>query len=407
MLMLRGVNQPEALAFIVRIFAQHSRSGSGYWHLPGDVDLDWERRQFELGKPMSDVSRQELLKMWKGCKKDKHIRRAAFRLWAATITDDDLGVLREANDKQLSDLLLGARVRRGDVTVVPALIDRLRGDHSDYWWHFGRYFWSEDLTAALDEELSRRAQTVLRQWDSNYQSDWIVSELLVRLNAERAEDLMQKHWEHLRFSYWFIEAALLIATPKTCSLASEAVSSCPDPSSIFKLVQTNLHPQYKDGRGLNRLEQVEAFLPYLNYLNGAAIYNLWDTCNRLGWFAFRRLHLDNRLEESYRNHTMLDEQKFFANLDDALQRQGPEWADFFVDRYLEQTDGVEEILALLGKWLKERMTIESFDFVAAVLTHVGGRSNLKLLEIDGIEPLEDVEEIRRDSFFAVAQYSLG
>ncbi len=407
MWMLRGVNQPEAIAFIVRILAHHSRSGGGYWTLPGNEEREWERRQFELGKPMSDISRQELLHMWKGGRKDKHVRRSAFRLWAATIAENDLATLRQADDNHLSDLVLWARIKRHDVTAIPAFIEKLRTDDSGYWWQLGRDFWNEDLTIALEEELWRRGQTVERQWNSDYHSDWIVAELLVRLTPERAEDLMQKHWEHLRFSFEFIGAALSIATPSTCSLAKEAVSACPDPHSLFKFAYDNLYPQHKTGPGVNRLEQVEAYLPYLDYLDDHAIYTLWDTCNRLGWFAFRRSHLDSRLKETNRNHTILNPANFFEQLDSALKRSGVDWADFFIRRYVEQTDRVEEVLSLLEQWLKERRTIAAFDFVAAVLRHVGAPSNLELLRVAGVEPIDDVEEIRRDTFFAVARRSLN
>lgn len=101
-------------------------------------------------------------------------------------------------------------------------------------------------------------------------------------------------------------------------------------------------------------------MPYLNYLDGFAISRLGDACNRLGWFAFRRSHVDRRLEHSHRNHTILDESKFFGNLDKALEQNDVDWADFFIDRYLDQTDRVEEILAILEKWLKERMTVKAF-----------------------------------------------
>lgn len=407
MLMLRGIDQPEALKFVVRLIAEESRSGRDGWFLLNNMDRDWERRQLELGQPMSNFARRELLTLWKG-RNDKYIRKAAFRLWAATIAEDDLVVLRNVDDNELEESILWARMRRGDVTAIPAWADKLRGDHLGYWWQLGRYFWNEDLTAELDNELNRRSQQTTQEWDSDYDSDWIVTELLLtRLAPEQTEVLMQKHWEHLRFSYDFIEAALLTATRTTCSLAGEAVAASPDPRSIFKFAGLNLYPQYKNGPGMNRLEQARAFLPYLDYLDDFAIGTLWDTCNRLGWFTFRRSHLDNRLGGTHRSNTILDERAFFRNLDEVLRQHDADWAYFFIDRYMKQTDRFEEVLALVEKWLKERMSLAAFDAVAAVLRHVGGRQNLKLLELEGIQPADKVEEIRRDTYFAVARHSLG
>jgi hypothetical protein len=408
-LMLRGVNQPEGVEFIARVFASHGGSGGGFWPFPGTVHRDWERRQSELGKPMSVASRQRLLEVWKNEAHDRHLRRSAFQLWSATVEERDVALLRGiVNPGPLSDEILWAKMKRGDPTATPAFIDKLRGDHADYWWQLGRYTWSDALTTALGDELQRRADTVKREWDKNYRTDWIVSELVTtQLGSVTAEELLQEHWEHLHFSQYFILAALLVATPVTCALVAQAMHSCPDSRAMFEFAQIHFQPISSDGPGLERIEQAEAFRPYLDCLEPFAIFNLWETCNKLGWFTFRRQHLDARLDERFRERTMLDQSKFFDNLDDGIGRGGVDWADFMIDRYLQQTDRVEDIFELLEKWLKERRTIQAFDFVSAVLRNAGRRSHLQLLSIKGIEPAKDVEEIRADTLYAVSRHSLS
>src|SRR6185369_14355587 len=117
---------------------------------------------------------------------------------------------------------------------------------------------------ALDEELQRRQLLFSREWNSDYDSDWIIAELIeTRLTREQAEQLLQQNWEHVRYSREFIEAALLIATPKTCALVAEAVAACPDPRPLFAYVQFHFNPKAEGGRGFDRVAQAEAFIPYL------------------------------------------------------------------------------------------------------------------------------------------------
>jgi hypothetical protein len=408
-LLLRDVNDADAVEFVARAFAAQSRSArGGYWHFPGDVQREWERRQSDLGKPMLASARQRLLDLWKPSTSDKYIRRYAFLLWSATVADEDLGILRSiTRQRSLSDDILWARIRRSDSTAVSQFLDKLRGEHASYWWQLGRYTWFDAMTSALEEELRRRQVSFSREWNSDYDSDWIIAELIeTRFTPDQAEHLLQQNWEHLRYSREFIEAALLIATPKTCALVADAIGACPDPRPLFAYVQSHFNPKVKGGRGFDRIAQAEAFVPYLDWLEPHAVFSLWDTCNRLGWYAFRRQYLDSRLDETFRERTILDEGGFFRKLDERIARGGEDWADFFIDRYLEQTDRIEDIIVLLEKWLRERSSMSSLNFVAAVLRHIGVRRHLQLLTIGGIEPMTDVQAIRADTIYAVCRRSL-
>ena len=40
--------------------------------------------------------------------------------------------------------------------------------------------------------------------------------MIMRLPVEEAERLLLKHWDHLKFSTQFVQAALYVATPLCC-----------------------------------------------------------------------------------------------------------------------------------------------------------------------------------------------
>ncbi len=81
-----------------------------------------------------------------------------------------------------------------------------------YWWQVGRYIWSDELTESLDEALGRRSDRVERAWDFNNEisADWILSERLVELPTPTVEGLLIKHWDHLRFSFYYTLIILAI-----------------------------------------------------------------------------------------------------------------------------------------------------------------------------------------------------
>ena len=356
---------------------------------------------------MSLASRQQLQELWTSADNDKHLRCQAFFLWAATTAPNDIALLQAADDASpLADSILRARLKRGDRTAIPTLLNEIKTDEQGSWWHLGQYIWSDDLTNALEESFQHRGNTVERVWGADCPTDWITYELVMRLKPAEAEQMLVKHWEHLRFSSYFIQAALYIATPITNDLVRKSMSQCPDAGEMLKHIDQRFGIKHVGHPGVSRIEQVEALVPYLDYLSPMAIHKFWELCNEREWLAFRRAHLDVRLEGRWRDLTLLDESKFFADLDNEIAKGHIDWGDIWINRYLSQHERLENIFNLLGSWLKERRTISALEFVAAVVIHAGGRRDLDLLCVDGIEPAKDVKAIVADTHFAVRRRSL-
>lgn len=408
--MLRGIDHPDAVEFIAHEFATHSRAAEGtdgFWHFPLTVRGDWERQQVERGKGMSLASRQRLQELWTRPDNDKHLRRQAFLLWAATSSSNDVSLLQAVeNSESLADDILRARLERGDSTAIPALLDKVRTDEKGGWWQLGRSIWSDDLTKALEDAFNRRGTTVDRAWGTEYPTDWITGELVMRLEPAVAERLLTKHWDHLRFSDHFVQAALYIATPTLCTLVREAMLLCPDVREMLKFTDSHFGIKRGDHPGVSRIEQVEALVPYLDYLDPLAIHSFWELCNELSWLDFRRTHLDSRLEGQWRENTLLDDSKVFADLDNQVAKDHISLVDIWIERHLHQGEQLEDIFSLLGKWLHRRRTIPALEFVAAAVVHTGSRHDLDLLYVDGIEPEEEATAIIADTHFAVSRRSL-
>jgi len=409
--MLRGIDQPDAVEFIAREFAAHSRISEGtdrFWHFPSLVIHDWHHQQAEKWRGMSLASRQRLQELWTSTDNDKHLRRQAFLLWAATSARDDVLFLQAVVDPDpIADDILWARLKRGDSTAIPMLLDKLRTDKHGYWWQLGRYIWSNDLTNALEEAFRLRGATVKRTWGAGCAIDWISSELVMRLKPSIAEKILIDHWEHLQYSSHFFQTALYVATPNLCALARDAISKCPDATEMLKHISMHFGIKCTGHPGVNRIEQVEALVPYLDYLSPLDIHAFWELCSDRGWLDFRRAHLDGRLEGQWRKNTLLDEATLFVEWDKEIARDHIGWMGFWINHYLSQGEQLENIFNLLKKWLNQRRAIPALEFVAAAVSHAGGRCDLDVLSVDGIEPVDQVQAIIADAYFTVRLRSLA
>jgi hypothetical protein len=91
------------------------------------------------------------------------------------------------------------------LSVIPELVEKIQ-QKPWYWWQAGRYIWSEELTALLDESIRIFAQSPLDQHEDLGQ--WSFSENLLRIEVLAAERILIKHWGKLRFHPKFIQVAI-------------------------------------------------------------------------------------------------------------------------------------------------------------------------------------------------------
>ena len=397
-IMLNDIDHPKALAFMVQELAAIRRrmaeTSSFSIFLIRAAD-EWRRAQ-EKGRPMSDASRKLLLSLWQNDENDKFLRTEAFSLWAATKQDDDLNVLRRASvPEYLADRVLEQRLVRGDQQAIPVLIGKLRTNDNGYWWQQGRYLWSSELTDELDKFLSYRGG-----WDS------ITSELIMRLPTKEAERLLLKHWDHLRFSSYFVQAALYVATKPLLKVAAAAIKDCPKPDELMMNLGMNFGIIIKDHPGLKRESQVLALAPYLDLLSDVDISMFWDGCNDRGWFAIRKKLLDSRLRPSSA-HLIWSRDRAIKEFDSMVKKKRHQRIDHWIDQKLKTDVSWSEIFATLMVWLEARRSIEALEVVVSAVAFRGEREDLSLLRTYEDMNENGVKELIYDTEFAVRRRTLS
>jgi hypothetical protein len=407
--MLHGMDHPKAVFFVVQELAAIQRrlegknSFSPFAMMAKD---DWKRAQEDLGRPMSKASRDLLLGLWRDGTNDKHLRVQAFSLWAASKDADDVEVLRAAKlSDELDDNILRERLTRGDQQAIPAMVEKLRTDDHGYWWKYGRYLWSPDLTKALDEVLIRRGTQAKRVWSESFGSDWVTYEMIMQLPVEDAERILLKHWDHLRFGGYFVQTALYISTSRLVEAAQATINECPEPAKLMEHLCWHFGIRTKGRPGLIREDQVLVLAPYLYLLSPFDIGTLWEACNALGWFTIRQELLDSRLQPPFSQH-LWERDQIMSKFDKMVAEKHLFWVGHSIDVFLKTGVSWSEILATMRAWLDERQSFEALQLVATAIEYRGTRKDLDVLTIYEGMPYAEATQLIADTKFAVRRHSI-
>lgn len=407
--MLHCMDHPQAVEFVLEEMANTQRRLEGtdaFSPFVPSAAMDWKQSLEYGGRTMSDTTRQLLLNMWRQKDNDKHIRKLAFLIWAVSEGVNDMGILRDDVDlNELKDYLIIERLKRGDKTAIPALIDKISNSETAYWWQYCRYIWSDDLTQALDKYLEDRKKKVSDKYFCEIEQDWIVSELIYELPEKLAERILLKHWNHLHYCHKYVQAALYIATPNSLKAAYQAIEESHDARKMLE--HLNMHYGIKTtGRsGLIKENQIDALIPYINHLSENCIFSLWEACNDNGWFDIRISHLDDMLSEKYCRH-LWNNKRVRKQLDDMVAHGHEYWIDRWVDDYLKTGILWEEILSSLIEWLDNNPSESGLKLVASALIHKGSRIDVAQLEkYDYI--CDTANDVIMDTKYAVYRRSLN
>ena len=386
--MLHGIDHPSAVIYMAHYFAKKEKEieGTTYFnHFLSTSYEIWERRQDVDKKIMSKESRNELYKLWSDVKLDKYLRLQSFKLWSATHVETDISILESfQNDEILSDAILIQRIKRDDSNALSLLATKIREtDKTSYWWQFARNLWSDELTTLLDEELSKRL--IKEKNDVQDDSDWIISELIMKLPTSTAESILLKHWEYIKENYLFIQSALYIATDKLVNLVGDAVTNCSEPQKMFTHLCMHYGINHNNRKGITKLKQLEVLLPYIDYLKEMDLYSFAEECNKRGWFDFRKKHLDIRLKETkFKNIEYLYTENIIKSLNTMIEKNSTWHIHHWVDDFLQTGASSDDVMNSILKWIKSKdeINITIINLALDVLLQIGNKEYYyQLLEI--------------------------
>ena len=407
--MLGGVDHPDAVEFVVRELAEtdeQTGNTSVFGITAGD---EWKRRQEKTGRAMSEASRNRLHQIWSEKHHGKHLRSRAFQIWCSTTAKGDVLALRAVcADDDVSDKALFQRLRRGDLEAIPGLVEKLQQDAGAYWWQAGRYIWSDDLTDCLDKALHRRDETVKRSWDFDNTSeiDWILTERLMELPTGKSVELLIKHWDCLRFSPYYVQAALYTANPHLSELVGQTINECPEPKSMFQSLATNFGIRTIGRKGITRIEQIQILSPYFDYLGELEILEIWETCNTHGWLELRRQHLDARIK-STDSRMYLDDNRAMAELDNLIGQVHGLGVRGWAERFLKTAITVDHMMNVLETWLSHQTDIKALELAADIVTQFGKRHHIGILSSHNIDSDNSIQPIIANADFALRRRSLN
>ena len=393
LVMLNGIDNPDAVEFVVRELAQQDEQmeATGSFSPFAITAADeWSRHQISPtskghtvrrgGAPMSAASRERLRELWSCDTTPKHLRRQALRFWCATVTGGDVSILRTIDtSSEIGTLALFERLRRCDRMAIPALVAKLDGEHPDFWWQAGRYLWTDELTDCLDRALTRRADELIdAEGDRTHDLDLILAERLTELPPRIAERLIVDHWAGLRQSRYYVQAALYVASPNLLERVAGTAAESGDAKSLFEHLGFRLGLEINGRRGVTRLPQRDGLLPYLEYMSEIDIAMLWDACNKNGWFEWRREHLDSRVKAT--GMRSVDDAAAVKELDRDLDQEGPLFPlDHWGETFLETGVSIEHMMDVVAHWISDRGQQKALSMAAGLVTRFGKRRHVALL----------------------------
>lgn len=406
---LHGIDHPEAVAFLAGYMAERSREleeTDGFDIFQNTVKDHWSRWQRERNKSMSTRSRAHLQEIWTGKIYEKHLRKHAFGLWAATIAPGDIQLLRsQESSGELADSILRARLERSDQEALPAFIEKLLSDNNGSWWQSARDIWSDSLTTTLHEYIGQLKKSTSLSWGESHNSDWIISELLMEKDFLQLESILLKHWEFMRFSPNYLQAALYAATPRLLTMVNQTIQECPIPEEMFKHIDMHFGLRTTGRSGVTRIEQIQALIPYLDYLSDSSIHQFWEVCNERGWIQLRREHLDSRLGE-WKERVGLDDLHLLSELDKELTYGRPYWLDHWIDRHLGNGRSKEDIFAILKQWLRSKKCLKALQMAASIVIHAGTRKDIEILQ-EGGDPAGEATALIANTRFEIMRRTLA
>jgi hypothetical protein len=207
----------------------------------------------------------------------------------------------------------------------------------------------------------------------------------------------------LQFSNLFVQTALFLASPQLQAMAKAAIEASPEPTKMFQHITSHYGIRTHGRAGVTQPGQIEALVPYLDYLDELSILTFWQVCNDFGWFHLRRKYFDDRLSPRFAS-VYVSENRALESLDKYAEGQHS-WIDRWIEDFCKAGSTIDEVMNLFARWLSSRRTMSAFSLASTAIIHAGRRQDLSILDVE-IDPENMASELRANVRFAVCRRTL-
>jgi len=386
---LENVDHPEAVKYVVRAVAEVDRrcEGTDVFNTWGASFADqWGRMRDQGVRQMSERSRAALKTEWENHNNDIWVRRRAFDLWSARLNQEDLKELASSPPIGLEERTLRARLMNRDTSAKTELGRMiLKEENNWYWLQYARYVGTNGLEDVIRELFVRRRKFYEEEPKGYFHADNILPELLGDRDDEFALRTILENWDLVHCKKNYLIALIYLATPESLDVANVAIKQSDEPEKLLKFFDSRIGVKTYNRPGIKRRAQIEAILPYFQYLSDLAKWSLWEACNDRGWFEWRREHLDPLLSfPEDRNFARVDEAEDFLWLDRKLaqDRRSRIEVHYWAESMMQAGMTANELVRRAARYAQNKRTNEAYRFLCDVIAEHGKRSDCEFLRND-------------------------
>lgn len=375
-------------------------------------------------KQLSQKSLEKLQSIWENSENNNCLKYNAFFLWLLCATTKHLKNLqRVSHDSTLFKQAIYKRLELGDFSAVQKLVYVLScepvADSSIYWYWFAKlhHVWCPELMDVIDQYINAvkydfpqdfAEVSIYQLSEKQLNTHDYIADLLLRIPKKDAETLLIKYWNYFKYTFLYVDAALMIGTPKCLAIIRDSIVNRPPSVGVLSHIGSySIHAEFSDR--INR-SYLNRLLTYLKYLEKDELEIIAIICQRLSIPDWGRKHLIKYMTLQSQERFYPSDETLIQNLDNLSQKNNLELR---VSYWLGDLHGKQipkrQILDVIDKLLDFTMTLERFKAVALCIGTIGTRSDNSLaildkFEIDNLS--DEISNIKASTQFDVYRRTL-
>ena len=362
-------------------------------------------------KRLSSDSVLILQTIWQTEETINEVRKIAFQLWLNNVDRLKTNILPFIQsilpNSPFYIRALYERAFLGDQTCIPAVIENW--DANSYLYCALSPIWNKNLKEAVSIQLGTLSKNLPTDFSGGFLNEHFhLADMLTEIPSADAEELLSKHWDHLRYSPLFLHVAIFIGSSKTLLLASEVINDYPSDVNPFKYlsaVYDVYDSQKKTKIDLTHLKNLEAYMAYLHDEEKSILASF---CYQQGgeYVEWSIRCFSQEINDRWRLHYM-------PSAEDVLQLLNSETthlrnhALYVLEKFQKNHDPLE-FLRILRQWLEDKPTWGKVVAAGSCIELIGLRTDVTILDV----PLEsewakhNIKTVKESTWFSICRRTL-